>query len=310
MTTRRSIPVAVFVGCWLVLLVSITSFAQGILYTLVTNGPTARRINVVVLAEGYTTNQTNLFLTDATNAFNNLLAQPPYQEYKSYFNGFAIFVASVESGSDHPISGGTFKNTYFNSSFDSYGNPNFLTIPPNNYDSNANNGQGKVDALLAALMPEHDLTVMVVNDYDYGGSGGNTLITSVNVLSPEIIIHESGHAFGSLADEYPDAFPGFVPVEKPNATAITNRTFVKWTSWILGSTPIPTPQDSSNAAVVGLFQGAEYQTTGWYRPKLDCKMNHLLVNFCEVCSEQLVKSIYSQVRPIQSFLPVNTNMAL
>ena len=301
-------------GFCLVLGLSTSSFAQGTLYTLLTNGPTAKRINVVVLAEGYTTNQLGQFLSDATNAVNNLLTAAPYQEYKNYFNGFAIFVASVESGSDHPISG-TFKNTYFNSTFDSYGNANFLTIPPNDWNGVYAQGQGKVDSLLAALMPEHDLTVMVVNDLEYGGSGDSssgiaTLITSVNLFAPEIVVHESGHAFGTLADEYTDAYPGFVPVEKPNATTNANRATLKWTSWILGSTPLPTPPDPTNAAVVGLFQGAEYQTTGWYRPKLDCKMNHLFVNFCEVCAEQLVKSIYTLVRPVDSFLPATTNFTI
>ena len=301
-------------GLCLVLGLSTSSFAQGTLYTLLTNGPTAKRINVVVLAEGYTTNQLGQFLSDATNAVNNLLTAAPYQEYKNYFNGFAIFVASVESGSDHPISG-TFKNTYFNSTFDSYGNANFLTIPPNDWNGVYAQGQGKVDSLLAALMPEHDLTVMVVNDLEYGGSGDSssgiaTLITSVNLFAPEIVVHESGHAFGTLADEYTDAYPGFVPVEKPNATTNANRATLKWTSWILGSTPLPTPPDPTNAAVVGLFQGAEYQTTGWYRPKLDCKMNHLFVNFCEVCAEQLVKSIYTLVRPFDSFLPATTNFTI
>ena len=301
-------------GFCLVLGLSTSSFAQGTLYTLLTNGPTAKRINVVVLAEGYTTNQLGQFLSDATNAVNNLLTAAPYQEYKNYFNGFAIFVASVESGSDHPISG-TFKNTYFNSTFDSYGNANFLTIPPNDWNGVYAQGQGKVDSLLAALMPEHDLTVMVVNDLEYGGSGDSssgiaTLITSVSLFAPEIVVHESGHAFGTLADEYTDAYPGFVPVEKPNATTNANRATLKWTSWILGSTPLPTPPDPTNAAVVGLFQGAEYQTTGWYRPKLDCKMNHLFVNFCEVCAEQLVKSIYTLVRPVDSFLPATTNFTI
>ena len=301
-------------GFCLVLGLSTSSFAQGTLCTLLTNGPTAKRINVVVMAEGYTTNQLGQFLSDATNAVNNLLTAAPYQEYKNYFNGFAIFVASVESGSDHPISG-TFKNTYFNSTFDSYGNANFLTIPPNDWNGVYAQGQGKVDSLLAALMPEHDLTVMVVNDLEYGGSGDSssgiaTLITSVNLFAPEIVVHESGHAFGTLADEYTDAYPGFVPVEKPNATTNANRATLKWTSWILGSTPLPTPPDPTNAAVVGLFQGAEYQTTGWYRPKLDCKMNHLFVNFCEVCAEQLVKSIYTLVRPFDSFLPATTNFTI
>lgn len=282
--------------------------AQGTLYTLATNGPTAKRLNIVVLAEGYTTNQTGLFLYDATNAVNNLLAQPPYQEYRNYFNAFAIFVASSEAGSDHPLSG-TFKNTYFNSTFDSYGVAQLLTIPPNNYNGTYAQGQGKVDMLLATLMPEYDLVLMVVNDLEYGGSGGTILITSVNLFASEIVVHESGHSLGGLADEYDYGAPaGFVPSEKPNATSQTNRSSIKWNAWILGSTPVPTPETGDYATLVGLFQGAHYQTSGWYRPKLDCKMKSFFTAFCEVCSEQLVRSIYSRIRPIDSHNPVSTNL--
>lgn len=285
--------------------------AQGTLYPLFTNGPTTNRLNVVVLAEGYMTNQLSGFLYDATNAVNNLLGQQPYQEYKRYFNAYAIFVASAQAGSDHPVSGGTLKNTYFNSSFDSYGISQLLTIPPNNYNGNYSQGQGKVDTLLAALMPEFDLAVMVVNDPEYGGSGGTILITSVNSLGPEIVVHESGHSLGGLADEYEIGAPaGHVWVEKPNATAITNRPAIRWNSWILASTPVPTPETSENSTLVGLFQGAQYSASGWYRPKLDCKMNSFFTGFCEVCSEQLVKSIYAQLRPIDSFTPMAANLTL
>src|SRR6185503_15668920 len=102
------------------LLTASDTYAQAIRSTIITNGPVANRINLVVLSEGYQTNQLGKFLIDATNEVNNLLSTPPYQEYRSYFNAFAISIASVDSGSDHP-SAGVFKNTYFNSSYDTFG---------------------------------------------------------------------------------------------------------------------------------------------------------------------------------------------
>ena len=291
------------------LLLATAAVGQGTLFTLFTNGPAAKRLNVVVLPEGYTASQTNLFLIDATNAVNNLLAQPPYQEYKNYFNAYAIFVASAETGSDHPLAP-LYRNTYFNSSYNSFGNPNLITIPPNNFDVAYTNGQGKVDAILAALFPQYDMVMMVVNDGEYGGSGGITLITSVHLLAPEIVVHESGHSFGMLTDEYTDPYPGYTAIEQPNATAVTSSNSIKWKDWIPSGTLIPTPDVATNSSRIGLFQGAQYNTNGWYRPKHDCKMNHLFVGFCEVCGEQLVKSIYTQVRPIDAFLPAATNFGI
>src|SRR5262245_47896376 len=127
------------------------SSAQGTLTTLFINGPVSNRINIVLLSEGYTTNQLPQFTNDAAAIVANLLASPPYDEYSNYFNAFAISVASVQSGSDHPLSG-DFKNTYFNSAYQSYGQPQLITIPPNNFDSNYANGKGKVKTLLTNLM--------------------------------------------------------------------------------------------------------------------------------------------------------------
>ena len=306
-----SVQVAFRIFAAIILCVTAASacFAQAVSSTILSNGPTANRINIVVLSEGYKTNQLGQFLVNATNAVNNLLSEPPYQEYRSYFNAFAISVASVDSGSDHP-SQGVFKNTYFNSSYDSYGFPEIITIPPNDRDGNYNNGQGKVINLLTNLMPQYDLVILLVNDLEYGGSGGSNLISSLNVDSAEIVRHESGHAFGGLADEYGDPFPGYTPTERPNATAETNRALIKWNAWIAPSTPVPTPEDPINADVVGLFEGAQYQFNGWYRPKLDCKMRSLGTPFCEVCSEALVESIYKAIRPIDTFSPLATNLTI
>jgi hypothetical protein len=91
-------------------------------------------------------------------------------------------------------------------------------------------------------------------------------------------------------------------------TQQTNRALIKWTSWILDSTPVPTPDTSPYASVVGLFEGAEYQTTGWYRPQHICKMRTLGYPYCAVCAETLVKSIYSNIRPIESNSPATNTI--
>jgi hypothetical protein len=159
-------------------------------------------------------------------------------------------------------------------------------------------------------MPQYDIVALIVNDTEYGGSGGFPLIASVNTSSAEIAIHELGHSFSGLGDEYSTAYPGYPDIEEPNTTMQTNRALIKWTSWILPTTLVPTPDVSSNSTVVGLFEGAHYHTTGWYRPKRSCKMRSLGVPFCEVCSETLVKSIYGQIRPIETTSPATNNVII
>ena len=89
-----------------------------------------------------------------------------------------------------------------------------------------------------------------------------------------------------LGDEYTTANPGYPDIEEPNTTRETNRTAIKWKAWIDASTPVPTPPTNPN--LVGLFEGAHYHPTGWYRPKLNCLMRNFGVGFCEVCQEALV----------------------
>ena len=102
-------------------------------------------------------------------------------------------------------------------------------------------------------------------------AGRFTAAATVNASSREIAVHEAGHTFSGLGDEYDSAYPGFPDTEEPNTTRETNPASIKWRDWILGGTPIPTPETSTYAAVVGLFEGAHYHDTGWHRPKLDCK---------------------------------------
>jgi len=278
--------------------------------TILTNGPVSNRLNVVILSEGYTSAQLAQFLVDATNAVNALLAHQPYQEYRNYFNAFAISVASSQSGSDHP-SYGSYVNTYFNSTYDPLSDL-LITIPPNSADSDYSHGQGRVDALLQTYMPDCQLPILLVNDYSDGGSDGfnKTAIASIGYESPEILTHETGHVLANLGDEYTRANPGFPDTEEPNTTQQTNRLLIKWKAWIATNTPTPTPSTTAYGSVVGLFQGAHYHPTNWYRPMLDCLMRDLYIPFCDVCSEALVLAIYQHARPVDAFAPASTNLSV
>jgi len=265
---------------------------------VLTNGPASNRFNIAILSEGYTSSQLADFRGHATNAINTLLSRPPFSEYRSYFNAFAISVASAQSGSDHPGSG-IYRDTYFNTTFSS--NETLIAYPTNSQ------GQGKVDALIQTFLPECDLTVLLVNDTVSGGSDGSkkTAIASIGFMAGEFMVHEIGHVMAGLGDEYETPFPGFSGVGEPNTTRETDRNAIKWKAWIAPGTPVPTPETSDYAGVTGLFEGAHYNATGWFRPRLDCAMRSSFVPFCEVCSEALVLALYQRLRPIEAWTPTN-----
>ena len=305
--------------------------------TILTNGPATNRINLILFAEGYKTNQLAQFTNDARATVSNLLMTAPYSEYTNYFNAFAIAVPSTNSGANHSATGNT-NLSYFNASYNSLGLTQLITIPPNDRDATYSKGKGKLEALLTNaalytnqlslatnLLPKFTATnrflILVVNDSLYGGSGQpptNTdayplAVTSLGnaggVPAYDIIAHESGHTFASLADEYTNAFPGFVPVERANVTTNTVLANIPWNAWIEEGIEIPTI-DSGFNSYVGLFPGAEYQTTNWFRPRYDCKMNHLGQGFCEICSEAIIKGCAQRLRLLENIFPASNNPVL
>jgi IgA Peptidase M64 len=332
--------------CWLPLLLAgaaVRAEAQASLAVLFTNGPASNRVNIVLFSEGYKTNQLATFLTNAANAASNLLTAPPYNEYSNYFNAYAVSVASTNSGSNHtPYKTASTNKTYFSSSYNSATNlPQLITIPPNDRDANYADGQGKVQALLTNLTlyaatnlavatnvlpwltPSNRFVVLVVNDTTYGGSGqppnatnplpiAITSLGSTNgVPAAKIIVHESGHTLAGLADEYTTPDTAITPVERPNATAMTNFGQIPWNAWIdTNLVALPTPDTGNNALLVGLFEGAEYNATGWYRPMETCIMNDFSAPatvFCNVCAEAIVKAINQKVRTLDAYAPATNN---
>ena len=276
-------------------------YAQASIDTIRSSGHSSKRINLVFLSEGYTKSQLPRFLDDAGNMLSSILSTEPYAEYKNYFNAFAISIASKESGSDHP-STGIYRDTYFQSTFEAGGIARLIGITGTGYQ--------RANELLMNLKPEYDHAIMIVNDSVYGGSGGTIALTSIHPASSKVVIHEFGHSMAFLADEYSDAIPNPPSIEKPNVTTETRRDFIKWKIWIDASTPTPTPQDNPYRNVVGLFEGANYRATGWYRPKYTCIMRSLGSPFCEVCSEAIVLSLYERIRPIESFDPMTGSVEI
>ncbi|UCG52050.1 MAG: T9SS type A sorting domain-containing protein [Candidatus Latescibacterota bacterium] len=266
---------------------------------IMVNGATDDRINIVFLSEGYTSAEMSQFILDVQSATIDLFDTPPYEEYELYFNVYAIEVPSVESGTDHPYTASDcpdgletfFSNTYFNSTFD-FGGIHRLLVVQNSL---------AVSSVLTDNFPEWDVVFIVVNHPYYGGSGGSFATFSTHTAASEVAIHELGHSFADLADEY--EYGGMPGYEAPNATAETQRELIRWNNWIELSTPIPTPETPVYENVVGLFEGAVYNPVGWYRPKLDCKMRALGIPFCEVCAEQTIISVYNILSTIEDYDP-------
>jgi len=295
--------------------------------TIVTNGPTTNRINLVFFSEGYTNGQMNQFLNDVTNAANSFFGAEPYTEYAGYFNVFAIFTNSAHVGSTHldPSYSQAYVvgYTYFNSTYDS-NSDRLITIPPDVADSNPSHGVVKINALLwtnyISVLPNtnNNMPAMLVNDVIRGGSDGGssnyakTAISSIGNGSVNyIFIHETGHTLGNLGDEYSGAYPGYSTNDvEPNTTVQTNYSAIKWNAWIATNTPLPTPFLFSYASTVGLFEGAHYHTTGWYRPYEDCCMNSVSSPFCPVCQEALVLAIYGKARPVDSRSPGTNSLTV
>lgn len=292
----------------LLVLYSTTAAQKFPVNTLVDNGPRDKRVNIVFLGDGYQITEMQKFNNDVAKTVNYIFNEKPFAEYKNLFNVFSIEVPSVETGTSHSGTASDCgslkeqvftKNTYFKTTFD-FGGIHRLLV--------AQNGGAALN-ILQDNLPEYDMVFMIVNHDWYGGSGGGTFsVFSTNVNSSEIAIHESGHSFAHLNDEYGGSSQN--KYDGHNVTYRTERNLIPWNHWILLSTPLPTPQNQNFSNVVGLFEGAYYSNTGMYRPKLNCKMRELSVPFCEVCTEQYVRSIFSYLEVAESYLPEQANQIM
>ncbi len=266
-------------------------------------GDSGNRIDLLILGDGYRDSEQDKLAADVDTFLDEMWVETPFGEYKNYFNIKLVHVISAESGADQG-SYGDVRDTALGASFNCFGVERLLCVD-----------EAEATGVMTDHAPESDFTMVIVNDPKYGGSGGTIPVLSTNALSGEIAEHEFAHILGGLIDEYEDPYPGYPPCDvdcpEPNATLFSIFEKIKWNLWIEeGETPLPTPQTLSNADVVGAFEGARFESTGVFRPMLDCKMRALGTFFCDVCSEALVLSVYDLVEPIDAAEPHQTTIAL
>lgn len=130
-------------------------------------------------------------------------------------------------------------------------------------------GDGRVERAAMAYLPHYTVGLLLLNSTAIGGSatgsiGGTTLRTGFAATS----VHELGHAFADLADEYVEIAntTPYMEFNAPNLTLKTNRNEIPWRHWIAADTPVPTLTSLDDHNYVGLFEGGGYVSNGIYRP--------------------------------------------
>lgn len=241
--------------------------------TLQQAADTSRCIHVAYVAEGYRQEEMDTFLEDCRIAMASLFAHEPFKEKQDRFNMIAVMSPSEESGTSWPAKG-IWKNTALGSHFDTFYSDRYLTTLH----------LKKLHDVLAGTPYEH--IIIIVNTDHYGGGG---IYNSYNLTYAHgdrfrpVVVHEFGHSFGGLGDEYPYGnddpmyFPDTEPWE-PNLTTKCNFSS-KWENLV-------------KEGKAGLVEGGGYLEKGVWRGFENCRMRtNEEPEFCLVCKQALIRLI-------------------
>jgi len=217
---------------------------QGVeVFYIVQNGDAHEKVDFAFIAEGYTLYERSKFKKDVEKFTAVFFEQEPYQSLKNKFNIYGVFKPSQDSGCDEPTHG-SFKNTSLNATFNSLGSERYLLTEDNKSLQN-----------VAAHVP-FDALVIMVNTKRYGGGGIYNFFctsTSDNQWNEYVFIHEIGHSFAGLADEYytssvaySEFYPKGVEPLEPNITALLEPGELKWKKIADQNIEIPTPWEKED----------------------------------------------------------------
>ncbi|MBR1882670.1 MAG: peptidase M64 [Muribaculaceae bacterium] len=257
--------------------------------TLQQAADTAHCIHIAYVAEGYTEAELPLFIDDCRTAMEALFSHEPFKSMRDRFHIVAVQSPSADSGVSDPRNG-LWRNTALGSHFDTFYSKRYLTTLH----------LKRLHDVLAGIPYEH--IIVLANTEHYGGGGiynsYNLSYTRGSRFRP-VVVHEFGHSFGGLADEYPygnDDPHYFSDVEpwEPNLTTLYDFNS-KWADMVPADTPIPTPLSQDSTVIlrrVGVFEGGGYLERGVYRPVQDCRMRtNEVPEFCPVCQRALRRLI-------------------
>ncbi|MBP7775863.1 MAG: peptidase M64 [Acidobacteria bacterium] len=201
------------------------------------HGDSATQVDLLLLGDGYTTAERGKFRADAQRLVDVLFATSPFKERRQDFNVWGLVPPARESGISRP-SLGQHRANPVGSTYDAFGSERYVLT----FDNRA-------FRQIVSYAP-YDVVEIVVNGRTYGGGGIYNLYSTVaadNAFAPYVFVHEFGHHFAALADEYYTSPVAYLPAPtreepwEPNVTALLDPATLKWKDLVRPSTPLPTP---------------------------------------------------------------------
>jgi hypothetical protein len=246
------------------------------------SGPPARKVDLLVLADGYTAEQRDKFARDVDRLVGVMFDTEPFRAHRGDFNVRALFQASPQAGIANPRKG-EWKASPLGCAFNAFDSDRYVLTFEN-----------QTLRETAAQAP-YDTLILLCNERKYGGGGIFNLwatVTADTEPAPYVFVHEFGHSFAGLADEYYSSQvsyetfnpPGVEPWE-PNVTALLDPSKLKWKDLVAEGTPLPTPWDQKRYDEIDLA----YQKKR--KAAIDAKAS-------EETSEALMREIKLQTKPL------------
>ncbi|WCD90419.1 hypothetical protein KPP03845_106847 [Streptomyces xanthophaeus] len=285
--------------------------ADGAVTRMTGDGPTADRLDVVVIGDGYTEAELGKFHDDARQKWAEVTAVEPYTTYRNLFNVWTVDAVSRESGVSGDPDPATVRDTALGSYFWCEDIERLLCID-----------QPKVDAYVAKA-PAADLVLVLANSAKYGGAGYNepsatlgyegiSTASAGHAKSGQVAIHETGHSLGKLADEYfypgvPDyeKYTGPEPADSNSSTLSADRMAAQRTKWYrwLG-------EESPDGGTVGAYEGGGYYVTGLNRPTDASLMRVLGKPFNLPGVEAMIAGFHRHARTVTALTPTDRTLRL
>lgn len=259
-------------------------------------------IDVVIVPEGYSADEMELFYKDARIAVNSLFSHEPFKSMQNRFNILAVELASKDNSVSVPLEG-LWTETALSSQFSTLYSDRYLTTLR----------LRQLHDKLAGILYEH--IIILANTDVYGGGGifnFYTLTTAHHAQFASVVVHEFGHSFGGLADEYfyddqyEQYYNSLTEPWEPNITTLADFGS-KWQDMIPPQVKQPTPvpvkdprlpmtaeqrKEVSALPPVGLYEGGGYMSKGVWRGSFNCRMQtNSCPDFCPVCRRSLERII-------------------
>jgi len=201
------------------------------------SGDPATKVDLLLMGDGYTADERDAFIAKAKEMTDILFATSPFKERSDDFNVWAVMPPAAESGVSRP-STNTFRDSPIGTTYDAFRSERYILTFDN-----------KAMRRIASSAP-YDFIEILTNTEVYGGGGIYGLFSTAAANSewaPYLFVHEFGHHFAGLADEYYTSSVEYEPPEvitepyEPNVTALLDPENLKWKHHVAPSTPLPTP---------------------------------------------------------------------